>query len=113
QRRGTRRASCRRGGVQGGRARAPRGDAGGRRGASVDEGAVVSTTVAICRYGAGNVRSVELALHRLGAELIDDVEAADLAILPGVGSARTAMEGLRERGLDDVLRARAKPILGI
>jgi imidazole glycerol-phosphate synthase subunit HisH len=74
------------------------------------------TTVAICRYGAGNVRSVELALHRLGAELVDDVEAADLAILPGVGAARSAMDGLRERGTDDVLRARhagGKAILGI
>jgi imidazole glycerol-phosphate synthase subunit HisH len=70
-------------------------------------------TVAICRYGAGNVRSVELAFRRLGAELIEDVEAADLAVLPGVGSARAAMVGLRERGLDDVLRARTKPTLGI
>jgi imidazole glycerol-phosphate synthase subunit HisH len=70
-------------------------------------------TVAICRYGAGNVRSVELALGRLGAELTDDVENADLTILPGVGSARTAMAGLRERGLDEILRARTKPILGI
>jgi glutamine amidotransferase len=59
------------------------------------------------------VRSVELAFTRLGAVLIDDVEAADLADLPGVGSARSAMEGLRERGLDEVLRARTKPTLGI
>jgi imidazole glycerol phosphate synthase glutamine amidotransferase subunit len=73
----------------------------------------VSKTVAICRYGAGNVRSVELAFTRLGAELIDDVEAADLAVLPGVGAARTAMDGLAERGLVDVLRARVKPTLGI
>lgn len=72
--------------------------------------------VAICRYGAGNVRSVELALKRLGADLTDDVDGADLAVLPGVGSARSAMEGLRERGTDDVLRARharGAPILGI
>jgi hypothetical protein len=34
-----------------------------------------------------------------------DLEAADLAVLPGVGSARSAMDGLRRRGLDDVLRA--------
>jgi imidazole glycerol phosphate synthase glutamine amidotransferase subunit len=73
----------------------------------------VTKTVAICRYGAGNVRSVELALQRLGAELTDDVENADVAILPGVGSALTAMAGLRERGLDEVLRARTKPTLGI
>jgi imidazole glycerol-phosphate synthase subunit HisH len=70
-------------------------------------------TVAICRYGAGNVRSVELAFRRLGAEIVDDVESADLAVLPGVGSARTAMAGLRERGLDEMLRARTKPTLGI
>ena len=70
-------------------------------------------TVAICRYGAGNVRSVELAFRRLGAELIEDVETADLAVLPGVGSAHTAMQGLRERGLDALLRARTKPTLGI
>jgi imidazole glycerol phosphate synthase glutamine amidotransferase subunit len=72
--------------------------------------------VAICRYGAGNVRSVELALARLGADVVGDVEHADLAILPGVGSARSAMEGLKERGTDTVLRERhaaGRPILGI
>jgi glutamine amidotransferase len=72
------------------------------------------TTVAIARYGAGNVRSVELAVRRLGAELTDDLAAADLAVLPGVGSARSAMEGLGETA--DVLRARhaeGRSILGI
>ena len=72
------------------------------------------TTVAIARYGAGNVRSVELALRRLGAELVDDLEAADLAVLPGVGSARSAMDGLG--AAVDVLRKRHaenRPILGI
>ena len=72
--------------------------------------------VAICRYGAGNVRSVELALGRLGAVVVDDVEGADLAILPGVGSARSAMAGLQARGTDVVLRERhaaGRPILGI
>jgi imidazole glycerol phosphate synthase glutamine amidotransferase subunit len=62
------------------------------------------------------VRSVELALKRLGAELTDDVAGADLAVLPGVGSARSAMDGLRERGTDDLLRARharGAAILGI
>jgi glutamine amidotransferase len=73
----------------------------------------VTRTVAICRYGAGNVRSVELAFQRLGATLVDDVASADLAVLPGVGSARSAMAGLEDRGLADVLRARTKPILGI
>jgi imidazoleglycerol phosphate synthase glutamine amidotransferase subunit HisH len=72
------------------------------------------TTVAIARYGAGNVRSVELALRRLDAELVDDLRAADLVVLPGVGSARSAMDGLGEAV--DVLRKRhaaGRPILGI
>ena len=71
-------------------------------------------TVAIARYGAGNVRSVELAARRLGAEVVDDLEHADLAILPGVGSARSAMAGLGPSA--DVLRERhaaGGPILGI
>jgi len=77
--------------------------------------------VAICAYGAGNIRSVQLAFERLGAstsiamdpEIVLD---ADLAVLPGVGSAGSAMAGLRLRGLDSALRARAdasRPILGI
>jgi glutamine amidotransferase len=72
--------------------------------------------VAICDYGAGNVRSVRLAFARLGAAATDDVLGADLAVLPGVGAARTAMAGLRERGHDEALRARlaaGRPILGI
>jgi glutamine amidotransferase len=77
--------------------------------------------VAVAAYGAGNVRSVELALQRLGAEteLVHEPEPlleADLAVLPGVGSAASAMAGLRERGLDEALRVRAEaggPILGI
>jgi glutamine amidotransferase len=72
--------------------------------------------VAVCDYGAGNTRSVEIAFARLGARLTDDAASSDLAVLPGVGSARSAMEGLRRRGLDHVLRARveaARPVLGI
>ena len=77
--------------------------------------------VAICAYGAGNVRSVELAFLRAGAEAVvaqapETVRDADLAVLPGVGSARSAMAGLRERGLDEALLRRAaagRPTLGI
>jgi glutamine amidotransferase len=72
--------------------------------------------VAICEYGAGNVRSVRLAFARLGAAETSDVAAADLAVLPGVGSARAAMAGLRARGHDEALAARfdaGRPILGI
>ena len=72
--------------------------------------------IAVCDYGAGNVRSVELAFTRLGGQLVDDVAGADLAVLPGVGSARSAMAELRRGGLDGALRARVRegrPVLGI
>jgi imidazole glycerol-phosphate synthase subunit HisH len=74
--------------------------------------------VAVCEYGAGNVRSVVVALERLGVRSSvtadpDEVLAADLAILPGVGSARTAMTHLRETGVADALRKRERPTLGI
>ena len=72
--------------------------------------------IAICAYGAGNVRSVELAFERLGASVVDDVGGADIAVLPGVGAARAAMAGLRDRGHDEALRTRVaagRPVLGI
>jgi imidazole glycerol phosphate synthase glutamine amidotransferase subunit len=77
--------------------------------------------VAVCEYGAGNVRSVVLAYERLGADVAatsdpEMVARADLAVLPGVGSARSAIQGLAARGLDDALRDRSaagKPTLGI
>jgi imidazole glycerol phosphate synthase glutamine amidotransferase subunit len=78
-------------------------------------------TVAICDYGAGNVRSVLSAFRRLGASAAitsdpDAALAADLTVLPGVGSAGSAMAALRERGLDEALRERVaggRPTLGI
>lgn len=76
---------------------------------------------AVCGYGAGNVRSVMVALSRLGVEARvttrpDDVLEADLAVLPGVGAAASAMDGLRAAGLDGALRERldaGRAILGI
>jgi imidazole glycerol phosphate synthase glutamine amidotransferase subunit len=77
--------------------------------------------VRICDYGAGNTRSVEVAFQRLGADVTvtgdpDEIGEAGLAVLPGVGSARSAMVGLRARGLDAALRERVaagRPTLGI
>jgi imidazole glycerol-phosphate synthase subunit HisH len=77
--------------------------------------------VAICHYGAGNVRSVQIAFERLGAEVgpTSDpaaVRSADLAVLPGVGSAASAMRTLESNGLVAALRERFaadRPILGI
>ncbi|MFO7572403.1 MAG: imidazole glycerol phosphate synthase subunit HisH [Gaiellaceae bacterium] len=67
--------------------------------------------VAVCDYGAGNVRSVVAAFARLGVDARttrepDDVLRADLAVLPGVGSARSAMAALSASNLDDALRER-------
>jgi imidazole glycerol phosphate synthase glutamine amidotransferase subunit len=67
--------------------------------------------VVVCDYGAGNTRSLEVAFARLGVEAVtsgelEDVLSADLAVLPGVGSAASAMAALRAGGLDEALRAR-------
>jgi len=74
--------------------------------------------VAIIRYPAGNVRSVELALKRAGVqvEITGDPErirAADKVIFPGVGEASTAMAHLREHGLDELILSLRQPVLGI
>ncbi|TDX00950.1 imidazole glycerol phosphate synthase subunit HisH [Dinghuibacter silviterrae] len=72
----------------------------------------------IIQYNAGNIQSVRYALARIGAEAIvtDDparIRSADRVIFPGVGEASTAMNYLRERGLDDVIRELQQPVLGI
>jgi imidazole glycerol phosphate synthase glutamine amidotransferase subunit len=77
--------------------------------------------VAICDYGAGNVRSVQVAFERLGveAEPTSDsaaVRSADLALLPGVGSAASAMRTLVSTGIAAALRERfaaGRPTFGI
>lgn len=74
--------------------------------------------VAIVKYNAGNVRSVQFALQRLGVEALwtDDPERlrmAEKVIFPGVGEASSAMHYLRERGLNEVLCSLRQPVLGI
>lgn len=74
--------------------------------------------VAIIRYNAGNVRSVETALERLGAsfEVTDraaDLLSADRVIFPGVGEASSAMAYLRTKGLDKAIPDIQAPLLGI
>ena len=74
--------------------------------------------VAIVKYNAGNVASVENALRRLGVEslLTDDsleLGRAEKVIFPGVGEASTAMSYLRERGLDKAIRSLEQPVLGV
>jgi len=74
--------------------------------------------VAIVKYNAGNIASVQNALGRLGVESIvsDDADVlrrADKVIFPGVGEASTAMRYLRERNLDAVIKSLTQPVLGI
>ncbi len=74
--------------------------------------------IAILDYKMGNLRSVENALKRLGAEftVTDDanvIRSADKVLMPGVGNAAEAMENLRSASLVDVVRSLRRPVLGI
>jgi len=74
--------------------------------------------IAILKYNAGNIRSVQNALNRLGYSSIitddpDEITNADKVIFPGVGEAGSAMKYLTERKLDSVLLNLKQPVLGI
>ena len=74
--------------------------------------------IAIIDYKMGNLRSVENALKRLGAEFCVTadpavIRAVDKVLLPGVGNAAEAMHNLREAGLVEVIRSLRRPVLGI
>jgi glutamine amidotransferase len=74
--------------------------------------------VAIVKYNAGNIYSVVNALRRMGVEptLTDDPELlskADRVLFPGQGEARGAMEYLKARRLDEVIRDLKQPVFGI
>ena len=77
--------------------------------------------IAIVDYGAGNLRSVEIAFARLGVHTQvtadpDMLALADGLILPGVGAFSDAMEALRHSGVvPAVLEAvsSGRPLLGI
>lgn len=74
--------------------------------------------IAIIKYNAGNIRSVDFALRRLKveAEITDDparILEADKVIFPGVGEAGTTMAHLKSRGLDKLISNLRQPVLGI
>jgi glutamine amidotransferase len=77
--------------------------------------------IALIDYGIGNLRSVEKALASVGADvrLTSDAQvilSARQVVLPGVGAFGDGMAGLRQRGLDAVIRQIASqgvPLLGI
>ena len=72
--------------------------------------------IAIIDYGAGNLQSVKKALDYIGADSIitynaAEIEAASHVILPGVGSFGDAMDMIRDRGLEDVIRRDRKSVV--
>ena len=77
--------------------------------------------IAIIDYDAGNIKSVEKAMHLLGQEVVvtrdrESILKADKVILPGVGSFGQAMENLHRYELVPVIRDMiedGKPFLGI
>ena len=74
--------------------------------------------VAVIKYNAGNIRSVDYALKRLGVEAVitsdkEVLKAADKVIFPGVGEAETTMLHLKESGMDRFIKELRQPVLGI
>jgi len=72
----------------------------------------------IIKYNAGNIQSVLYALERIGVQAmvtddIEQIQKADKVIFPGVGEASTAMNYLKERKLDEVIKNLGQPVLGI
>lgn len=74
--------------------------------------------IAIIKYNAGNVQSVQYALERLGYTSVvtedpNAIKNADKVIFPGVGNAYSAMESLKEKKLDQIIKQLTQPVLGI
>lgn len=74
--------------------------------------------VAIIKYNAGNIFSIDYALRRLGIEPFitadkELIRKADKVIFPGVGEAKNTMEYLQEHQLDRLITDLKQPVLGI
>lgn len=72
----------------------------------------------IIDYGAGNTKSVQFALKRLGIEAVltnnfDLILKADKVIFPGVGHASSAMEQIKRFGLEQLIPTLKQPVLGV
>mgnify|MGYP000082508989 CR=1 FL=1 len=72
----------------------------------------------IIDYGAGNTKSVQFALDRLGVHAVlsadpQRIQAADKVIFPGVGHAAAAMDTLKQSGVDQLIPSLKQPVLGI
>lgn len=74
--------------------------------------------IAIIDYGAGNIKSIQFALERMGYKGIltsnkFEITQADKVIFPGVGEASSAMNKLIESGLHNLIPTLTQPVLGI
>ena len=74
--------------------------------------------VAIIKYNAGNIASVDNAMKRIGVDAVitgnpAEIQSADKVIFPGVGEAETTMAYLRQHELDKVICGLKQPVLGI
>ena len=77
--------------------------------------------IAIIDYGMGNLRSVQKAFEKVGAEALitqdkDKILKAEKVVLPGVGAIRPAIEKLKDLNLVSCIEesiAKGKPFLGI
>ena len=74
--------------------------------------------VAVVKYNAGNIRSVDYALKRLGVEAVitadkEELQSADKVIFPGVGEAETTMNHLKATELDELIKNLRQPVFGI
>jgi glutamine amidotransferase len=74
--------------------------------------------IAIIKYNAGNIQSVQFALQRLGIEAIvtdqaEQIQQADRVIFPGVGEASSTMQYLKSKRLDEIIINLKQPVLGI
>lgn len=74
--------------------------------------------IAIVKYNAGNIQSVKNAVERLGYSCVvtndeTELKLAEKVIFPGVGQASSAMQYLKARKLDVVIKNLTQPVLGI
>ena len=72
----------------------------------------------IIDYDAGNVKSLQFALERLGVKAVltnnsELIAASDRVIFPGQGEAISAMKKLKKYGLDQLIPELKQPVLGI
>ncbi len=76
------------------------------------------TNVVLLSTGGSNYTSLQSAFERLGARCqlstdIDVIASASHVVLPGVGSASSAMQAIEQQGLAPVIKALKQPLLGI